>query len=135
MKQQIIELLNIKKLNKETQEKAIAAFDKLLLETGHPDDSLQMRVLIHALSGHKLNEDIQTALRNRIGIIIEYERHNTPIPADMFKWSQGLHSSPAPMINEDMFKKDYFRWGKNDVTVKTDGGTDKIKISNYNWKE
>ena len=132
MNEQTKELLNIKKLKSGQQEKAIAAFDKLILETGVPDDSLQMRVLLHALDGHKVSEDVQTALRNQLAIIVEYCRHGAVIPKDFFKWDS---SSSAKMINEEMFKKDYFQWGKNNGAIKTDGGPEKMKVSDYRWRK
>ena len=60
LKQALIELFGIDKLSKATKKKDINAYDKLLTETGNPYDSLQMRVFIAALGGHKLNESIQT---------------------------------------------------------------------------
>ena len=131
MRKQILELFNINKLNKPTQEKAVAAFDKLLLETGHPDQSLYMRVFIHALGGHRLDEAVQVDLRDKISGIVELERHGVTIPASMFKWDS---SAAQPlMVNEDMKVANY-RWGKSE-TVKTIGTEDKIKKSSYKWRE
>ncbi len=131
MKQQLIELFGIDKLSKSTQKKAIDAYDKLLLETGHPDDSLQMRVFIAALGGHKLDEDIQTDLIEKSCMIVEMERHNMPIPASMFKWDSNAETPRA--LNEQI-RKDCYRWGKNE-SVRTDGGTEKIKASDYRWSQ
>ena len=131
MKQSLIELMGIDKLSKSIQEKATTAFDKMLLEQGHPDDSLKMLVFIHALGGHKLNEKIQRDLIDKACIIVEYERHNTPIPIDLFKWDSTAERPRA--INEEI-RKDCYRWGKKE-SVRTDGGTEKIKASNYRWEQ
>ena len=134
LKQQLIELFGIHKLSKQSKtsaDKAIVAFDKLLTETSDPYESLQMRVFIAALGGHKLNEEIQTELIEKACLIVELERHDMPIPASMFKWNSDTETPRA--LNEQI-NKDVYRWGKNE-SVQTDGGIEKIKASDYQWEQ
>ena len=131
LKQALIELFGIDKLSKATQTKAINAYDKLLTETGNPYDSIQMRVFIAALGGHKLNEDVQTDLIEKSCMIVELERHDMPIPASMFKWDS---TAETPRALNEQIRKDCYRWGKNE-SVRTAGGTDKIKVSDYQWEQ
>jgi hypothetical protein len=131
LKTKLIELFGIDKQSKTSADKAIAAFDKLLTETGDPNESLQMRVFVHALGGHKLNEETQTELIERSCMIVEMVRHDMPIPASLFKWNSD--SETPRMVNEEI-KKDCYRWGKNE-SVKTNTGTDKIKVSDYRWSQ
>jgi len=132
LKQQLIELFGIDKLSKATQIKAVNAYDKLLTETGHPDDSLQMRVFIAALGGHKLNEEIQRDLIEKSCMIVEMDRHEMPIPASMFKWDS---TAETPRALNEQIRKDCYRWGRKE-TVKIDSdNSDKIKASDYRWSQ
>ena len=78
-----------------------------------------------------MNEEIQRDLIDKACIIVEYERHNTPIPIDLFKWDSTAERQR--MLNETV-KKDHYRWGKNE-SIKIDGNSDKIKASNYRWEQ
>ena len=134
LKQQLIELFGIDKLSKQSKtsaDKAITAYDKLLTETSDPYDSLQMRVFIAALGGHKLNEEIQTELIEKARLIVEMERHDMPIPAAMFKWNS---DTETPQALTEQISKEVYRWG-NIESVQTDGHADKIKVSDYRWSQ
>jgi hypothetical protein len=131
LKKELKELFGIDKQSKTSADKAITAFDKLLTETGDPNESLQMRVFIHALGGHKLNEEIQTELIERSCMIVEMVRHDTPIPASLFKWDS---NSETPRALNEQISKDTYRWGRKE-SVRTNTDADKIKVSDYRWSQ
>lgn len=129
MRDQIQELLGTQSLNKTTQAKVKNAYGKLLKENFNPDDSIQMRVLLHAIGVHRLKEATQIDLREKISMIVECERHKAPYSKDQFKWNSNSES-PA-MFNE--VKKDVYQWDKNEGSVLTDGTAEKIKKSQFRW--
>ena len=128
MKQEIIELFGINKLLESNQRTAIDAFDKLVQESGDPDESVNLRVFLHSLGVHQLNESVLNEMRDKTCAIIEHLRNNTAIPASIFKWNNYAESSRT--LNE--IKKADFRWQKNE-TVRLDNHQDKIKKSDFKW--
>ena len=128
MKQKLIELYGIDRQPESIQEKAISAFDKLVHESGNPDESANLRIFLHSLGVHQLNESILNEMRDKTCAIIEHLRNNTAIPASMFKWHS--YAESPKMVNE--VNKSDFRWQK-DETVRLDGNKNKIKKSDYKW--
>jgi hypothetical protein len=129
LKQKIQEMLQINKLTVTKKDTAKEAYSKLLKETGDPDDSIQMRVLLHSMDGHRLSENIQKDLREKLSYIIECERHNHVVPADVYKWNNYAESTPS--LNE--IKKTNFRWGRNEKVAANE--VEKIKASDFLWKQ
>ena len=129
LKQSIQDLFQIDKLSEKQQTAAKTAFKNLLTENGDPDESANMRVLIHALEGHRLNEDIQKQLRSKVETIILYERNNIVMPKSIFKWNSNAES-PSP-LNETV-KKSRFRWQKDELAL-LDGDAEKISKDEFHW--
>ena len=128
MKHKLIELFGIDKLNQTTQQTAMNAFDKLLLERGNPDESPYMREFLGTLGAHNLSEDTQKDIREKTAMVVELARKGGTIPASLFKWDSTAPA--AEQINE--VKKSDFRWQPNE-TVRIDVSTEKISKDDYLW--
>ena len=130
MDYQLYELYGLDKLNDQEAKEAEAAFDKLVAESGDPNESPYIRMFLARCGVQYLNESDQKNIIEKTCFIVRRLRAGgSKMRKQYFKWD--TLSESLKQMNRKPKASDY-RWHTN-RTVPLETDTKKVKKSDYRW--